>query len=327
MRATVARQIVRIRCVTHAAARGCLCAEDLTMRICVRFWLALASAAVIVPPAVASTKSATKAYKSLQAAALKEYRAENDGRMAFAFAQIGVAETALKAAQISAPNAVEDVVDALGPMLAEVSVKALLTTVDLAGAADNLLVAEGVKTLPGFLPGAGGLGDQFEQKIDKELARVRGKTLKRLGQFRKVLAKATGNLFGLTFVVPVMHVNGAPTPNNPITAGPNDADHYSPCILIALGTSSTAVDSDGQIVVGARGFLSNSDISTNFYVDGPETKWEVDVNEPDVDLSGYSQAKFSALEEGGYRVFFDQDPDHDAAANEVEFERATIGVP
>lgn len=283
-----------------------------------------------VPCAEASTKSAQKALKAIQNAELKQFRSDTAALLDVAFAQLASLEVQVKNSAVTPKNSVEDAIDVVGPVLAEISVAAYQVLVDVAIAAEPLLAAEPTETVPGFLAGDGGVSDAFEGKLDKELAKLRGKVMKRVRAFAKVLSKQTAGDYRLAVVMPVQHVNGAARMNKVPNASGTDVIFWPTRILIALGGSSATVSNDGRLVFGlqARVWVTSGNGNGNVYLSGPSALLtSLNFTCGTVNEFGYAQTKFDNLKAGAYIAMFDQDVMHDATSGEEAFERAIVGVP
>ncbi len=292
--------------------------------LCSRIVLSLAwtaafagsAGASITEDMLAANKAAAKAMK---VAVTAELAAQDD--------ELSAIEDAVKTAQTTTQDALEQTGDALGAHAAAVVAKASKVTADAAAATAAALAGNGILfSVRGSLAGDGGSGDQLVRKIDQQLARYRDKTLARLKTHEKRLANASGGLWRFNFVIPPMHVYGAPRANSPDSIGPTDNNVWSMRILFLISGGTTAAN-DGQVELGVLGQTLCVSTKMNIRLHGP-TGNDLDHNNIDFGgTDGIVRRGFDTLREGNHFVFVEQSDVGTAADLEFPVEFGVIGVP
>lgn len=286
--------------------------------VALALWTCLA-----VRPALADPTADLKAVAKNELKAVKDFTKE---RLGACVAQIAAVETGVKVGVPTPGAGLESVATIAGDCILAVVARAVDARINVKEGGDGLLAgANASVTTAGFLVGDGGQLDQFMPKLNAELEKFRKALEKRLRTYVTTVAKATNGGFRQTVIVPPVRMDVAPIPNRPAISSSFEDIVYPSRLLLGIAGSDTLVPTDGKACFVGRAFVSFAAENINVYLGGPGGTY-TRLNVAIQPSSGW-QTCFTNLQVGNFRIYVDQDPDHDAVAGEVVPELSAIGIP
>lgn len=286
--------------------------------------LAALSTCLAIRPAVADPSADLKALTKTELKSVKDFVKQ---RLAVCTAQIAAIETGVKVNVPTPSDGLESVATIAGDCVIDVVARAVEARITVKDGGDAILAgASASVATAGFLVGDGGHVDQFMPKLNAELEKFRKALEKRLRGYVAAVAKATNGGFRQTVIVPPVRMDVAPIPNRPTISSSLEEIIYPSRLFLGIAGSNGLFPTDGKACFVGRAFVSFGAENINVYLAGPGgtfTRLNLAIEAG----TGSWQTCFTNLPVGNFRIFVDQDPDHDAVAGEVSPEYSAIGVP